>query len=243
VKEEPSVRDPLGLTENPANVLAVLAHELRGPLASIRSAVQVLRLGANDLETRAFAEGVLERQSKHMSQMIEDLVEAPFTRTGQQPLRREWINIANVVDASVETVHVMAMERGQRIEMSAPPEPIFLYADPTRLQQTVTNLLTNAVKFTPPGGRVSVTIRREGDEMVLKVRDTGEGIEPEMLDRVFEPYWRAPRARNEITSGLGIGLALVRYYVELHGGSVTASSVGLGHGAEFQVRLDMNGQA
>jgi signal transduction histidine kinase len=236
--EEPSGRDPLGIENDPASLFGVLAHELRTPLAAIRSAAQLLHLASEHPGTREFVEGLLDRQSRHMSQMIDDLMELALTRKGKFPFHRRTVNLADVIESSLDAVRPLIMERAHQLEVALPHAPVSFSADPERLRQIVTNLLTNAVKYTPCGGRIWLTAEQHDGQVVLRIRDSGIGIDPEMLPRVFDPFWRESRACNDGKGGLGIGLALVRHFVELHGGTVTAMSEGEGRGTEFVVRLD-----
>jgi signal transduction histidine kinase len=215
----------------------VLAHELRAPLAAIRNAVRLLQLAADHSGTREYAQTLLDRQSKRMSQMIDDLMDLAMAHKGKFPLRRRTVNLADVVASCVDTVRPLVTERAHQLELALPAEPVSLTADPERLEQILTNLLSNAVNYTPPGGRIWLAAEAQGGQVVLRIRDSGIGIEPKVLPRVFEPFWRESR-NGENKGGLGIGLALVRYFVEQQGGTVTAFSDGEGKGAEFVVRLE-----
>lgn len=236
--EQPSGRDPLGFQSDPDSLFAVLAHELRTPLAAIRSALQLLHMASGHADTRLFVEGVIDRQFRHLSQMIDDLMDLAMTRKGKLTLRRQMVNLSDVVQSSLDTIRPMVSERDHQLEVTLPPTPVTFLADPTRLEQILTNLLANAVKYTPPGGRIWLAAEQRDGQIVLRVRDSGIGIDPEALPRVFEPFWRESRECYDGKGGLGIGLALVRYFVELHGGTISASSDGAGKGTEFIVRLD-----
>jgi signal transduction histidine kinase/ActR/RegA family two-component response regulator len=216
--------------------LAVLAHELRNPLAAIRNAAQLIQVkeGGEDLR---WGTEVIERQSAQLGSLIDDLMDVSRVSQGKVLLRREPLDLRALVLQAVEDVRPASDERRHRLTVSLPPEPLPLSADATRVRQIAVNLLTNAVKYTEPGGRIELTARRDGDQHVLAVRDSGVGIAPEMLERVFELYAQADRTLASAQGGLGIGLTLVRRLAELHGGSVSAHSDGPGRGSMFTVRL------
>lgn len=220
---------------NKDELFALLGHELRNPLAAIRDALQVFRL-CNDSATREWAQGVLERQTQQMSDLIEDLLDFSRVSHGKAPLRKRLIDLAQVVEVAVETVRPCIDERGHVLEVVLPPGAVTLEADPTRLEQVLSNLLANAARYTPPGGRIWLTVERGVDQVVLRVLDNGVGIGKEALPHVFDLFWQSGSGRHS-QHGLGIGLALVRHLVEMHGGSVSASSAGPGQGSEFVVRL------
>jgi PAS domain S-box-containing protein len=222
--------------------LAMLAHELRNPLAPIRNALAILEEGA-DAATIAQARQVAERQVRHMAHLVDDLLDVSRITRGKINLQKEPVDLATAVGRAVESARPLISARGHTIHVTLPPEPVSLLADPTRLEQILDNLLSNAAKYTEPGGRIGVSAERQGDEAVLRVRDTGVGIAPEMLPRVFDLFAQAERSLDRAEGGLGIGLTLVRSLVELHGGSVQANSDGLGHGSEFVVRLPAAGAA
>ncbi len=217
--------------------LAMLSHELRGPLASITNAVQLLGLqrGSESLLQQQ-ARGIIERQMGQLQHLVDDLLEVSRITTGRVQLRRETVAISSIVETAVETVRPLIEQRGHELTVSLPPEPILLHADSARLEQVVVNLLANAAKYTEEGGHVWLNVEREGDACVLRVRDTGVGITPELLPCVFDLFTQAERSLDRSQGGLGIGLALVQRLTELHGGKVEASSV-LGEGSEFVVRL------
>jgi signal transduction histidine kinase len=216
-------------------LLGTLAHELRSPLATIVSAVQVITVDCelDPVAERALA--VMERQSRQAMQIIDDLFDLCAGAWGKLPLRKEVVGLAEVVAAAAETAGHLLVARQHRLTVSLPPEPVSLEADPLRLAQVLTNLLSNAAKFTDPGGHIRLSATVEAGQVVLRVRDNGRGIAPEVLPRVFDLFHQG--AGTQRTGGLGIGLALVKSLVELHGGSVTASSAGPGTGCEFVVRL------
>jgi signal transduction histidine kinase len=219
--------------------LAQLGHELRGPLAAIMNALEVLRHCGGDPVQRAWVERVLDHQTNQMIRLVEDLMDLCRTDQRAPVLATQPVDLAAIVQSAIETVRPFILERGHRLEVTMPGAPLTLKADPVRLEQVLTNLLTNAAKYTDPCGRIELAAAREIDEIVVTVRDTGVGIAPEELAHIFGPFWQSSRAVDHARGGLGIGLALVRHLVEMHGGSVCASSAGLGLGAEFVVRLPL----
>ncbi|HYH66885.1 MAG TPA: ATP-binding protein, partial [Urbifossiella sp.] len=221
--------------------LATLAHELRNPLAPIRNAVQVLNLtGADDPESRR-VRGMIERQVSHLVRLVNDLLDLSRASLGKIRLQTAPVGLADVVRMAVETSGP-AVEAGRhRLTVDAPAEPVVVDGDAVRLSQVVANLLNNAAKYTPEGGEIVVAVAREGGEAVVRVRDSGLGIPPEMLSKVFDMFTQVNRHLGRSQGGLGIGLTLVRRLVEMHGGTVGAASGGDGMGAEFEVRLPLGG--
>ena len=217
--------------------LAMLSHELRSPLAAITNAVQLLGLqrGSESLSQQQ-ARGIIERQMGQLQHLVDDLLEVSRITTGRVQLRREPVAVSGIVEVAVETIRPLIEQRRHELTVSLPPEPIWLHADAARLEQVVVNLLTNAAKYTDEGGHVWLTVQQEGDECVLRVRDTGVGITPALLPRIFDLFTQAEQSLDRSQGGLGIGLALVHQLTELHGGRVEAASV-LGQGSEFVVRL------
>jgi PAS domain S-box-containing protein len=216
--------------------LAMLAHELRNPLASINSAVQLF----GKLETEEeleWAKEVIQRQVKHLARLIDDLLDASRITRGKISLRKEILDVSPVVSSAVEVVRPLVEERRHELNVSLAPGALRLEADPMRLEQILVNLLTNAAKYTEAGGRIWLTVRHEGAEIVVEVRDTGVGITAELLPRVFDLFAQGDRSIARSEGGLGIGLTLVQKLAEMHGGSVTAASGGPGEGSEFTVRL------
>jgi PAS domain S-box-containing protein len=216
--------------------LAVLAHELRNPLTPIRNALYLIGRPDSDGPTIRGAHAIAERQLRHMARLLDDLLDVSRMSQGRIELRRERVDLAVAARHSIETVRGLAEVRHQSVELDASDAPTIVDADPTRVDQVLMNLLSNAIKYTGEHGHIRVIVAREGDEAVLRVRDDGNGIAPEALPKIFDLFVQAEpqRAGGE---GVGIGLTLVRRVVELHGGSVTASSAGLGQGSEFVVRL------
>jgi signal transduction histidine kinase len=216
--------------------LAVFSHELRSSLGAIRSAVGILRMEVSAGPAAVNARLLIERQVGQMTRLIEDLLDVSRVRCGQLRLERERIDLRAVVAHSVQTVEFTMQQRRHRMTTSLPDSPVWLLADPTRLEQVFVNLLVNAAKYTDAGGEVDLSVERGDREAIIRVRDTGIGIAPDVLPTVFDLFVQAdPAQRAE--AGLGIGLALVRSLVEAHGGRVTAASAGLRWGSEFVVRL------
>ena len=217
--------------------LATLAHELRNPLAPLRNAVQILNLKVPRSPETTTALAVIDRQMKQMTRLIDDLIDLSRITRNKIELQRRLVRLADVVHGALETSQPLIEAGGHRFTLTMPGEPIRLEADATRLAQVVSNLLNNAAKFTPRGGHITLRIERDGDDAVLRVRDTGIGIDPEALPFIFEMFAQADHSLERTHAGLGVGLTLVRRLVELHGGTVEARSEGRDHGAEFIVRL------
>jgi signal transduction histidine kinase len=221
--------------------LAMLAHELRNPLAPIRNAVYLLQLLTVDDERIRQALEIINRQTRQLAELVDDLLDVSRITRGQITLRKQQLVLADVVAQAVETSQPLLKERQHRFEARLPDEPIVVEADATRLAQIILNLLNNAAKYTEEGGDISLTVERQDGEVVLRVRDTGMGIPAEMLPRIFEPFTQIEHTLDRAQGGLGIGLTLVRRLVEMHGGSVQAFSEGRGKGSEFVVRLPRSG--
>jgi PAS domain S-box-containing protein len=218
-------------------LLATLAHELRNPLAPIRNALHVLNLPGAGAGVQAQARAMMERQIQHLTRLLDDLLDVARITRGKVEFRKEVVALAGLVERTIEAVRPVFAERRQQLTVSLPPGPVRVVADPTRLEQVLTNLLQNSARYTDPGGAVSLTVAREGGEAVVRVRDNGVGIAPEVLPRVFDLFAQGQRRLDRSRGGLGIGLTLVKKLVELHGGSVEARSPGPGLGSEFVVRL------
>jgi two-component system CheB/CheR fusion protein len=219
--------------------LAMLAHELRNPLAPIRNAVHILQVaGASDPATRP-ARDMIERQVAHMTRLIDDLLEVSRVGQGKVNLRKGPADLLAILRRAVDMTLPQFQARQHRLSVALPEDALPLRADATRLEQVFTNLLTNAAKYTGPGGHVELEAVRRGDEAVVRVKDNGVGIAPELLPHVFEPFVQGQQGPDRQQGGLGIGLTLVRSLVGLHGGSVRASSAGPGLGSEFVVRLPL----
>jgi PAS domain S-box-containing protein len=218
--------------------LATLAHELRNPLAPIANMLEVIkRDGASGTMQQWCA--MMERQLKHLTRLIDDLLDVSRISTGRIVLRPARVDLATVIDHARESITTAVQAAQHRLVVTLPREPVHLNADPIRIAQVLGNLLDNACKYTDAGGtgRIELTAERDGDHAVIRVRDNGVGIPPEMLTHVFEMFTRVQRSPAAPQEGLGIGLSLVKSLVELHGGTVTAHSDGLGKGSEIVVRL------
>jgi signal transduction histidine kinase len=219
--------------------LAVLAHELRNPLAPVRSAVEILnREDAADADRRG-ARCVIDRQTRQMARLVDDLLDVSRITRGRIELRKERVDLAAVVQSAIETSLPLIETSGHRLTVTLPSGPAPLEADPTRVAQVISNLLNNAAKYTAQGGQVSLSAGREGDEAVVRVRDSGIGIPRPMLSRIFEMFVQADSSLERAHGGLGIGLALARRLIEMHGGTLEAFSAGPGLGSEFVARLPL----
>jgi len=217
--------------------LAILAHELRNPLAPVRYAIAMLRQPGVGEEQRRRSEAILERQTEHMARLLDDLLDVSRIATGKVDLKKAVVELHPIAESAVEAVRMLMQERQHELRVSLAKEPMWLDADPVRITQILINLLTNAAKYTNPGGRIELAARREGDEAVLCVKDNGIGFAPEVKSRLFTLFTQIEAVMNRSAGGLGIGLALVRAFVERHGGHVEARSAGPGQGSEFVVRL------
>ncbi len=217
--------------------LATLAHELRNPLAPIRNALELLRIADDDRAVREEARALMERQLVRMVRLIDDLLEISRITRGKLQLRLEHVDLTTVMQNAIEASRPVLDSLGHELIVTLPTRPTILHADATRLAQVFANLLDNAAKYTDPGGKIWLTAQCAGSEVVISVRDSGIGISPEHLPRLFEMFSQAQSAIERSQGGLGIGLALVKGLTELHGGHVEARSPGLGRGSEFIVRL------
>jgi PAS domain S-box-containing protein len=217
--------------------LAMLAHELRNPLAPIRNCLQIMRQQDGSGTAVEQVQDMAERQVQHMARLLDDLLDVSRISRGLIDLHTEPVDMTPLVNRTVEAIRPLAEQRRHQLTVSLSPEPLQVAGDPTRLEQVVTNLLNNACKYTDPGGHIRLTVGREGGQVVLRVRDDGTGIAPDMLPNVFDLFVQAERRLDRSQGGVGIGLTLVKRLVELHGGSVEAHSPGLGQGSEFVVRL------
>ena len=219
--------------------LATLAHELRNPLAPIRNAAATLKAKGGDEKLRAWGTAIIERQIQAMSRLLDDLLDVSRVTRGRLTLQHRRVSLASVVESAIEVARPALDVRRHEFAMALPPHEVWLHADPLRLSQVIANLLTNAAKYTQPGGRISLSVHVEGEDVLISVRDSGAGIAPEWLERVFDMFAQVQNSGISSDGGLGIGLALVRGLVELHGGTVQAKSAGLGHGSEFVVTLPL----
>jgi signal transduction histidine kinase/CheY-like chemotaxis protein len=219
--------------------LAMLAHELRNPLAPIRNSLHILRLLIRDDPTADSAGEMMERQVGHMVRLVDDLMEVSRITRGNIELRKERLEVAAIVRRAVETSRPLIDGARHQLIIAVPSDPLTLEGDSVRLTQVIANLLNNAAKYTEAGGRIWLTIRRDGGSVLISVKDTGMGIAADVLPRIFEPFVQGERTTSQMQGGLGIGLTLVKRLVEMHGGSVEACSDGAGRGSEFVVRLPL----
>jgi CheY-like chemotaxis protein/nitrogen-specific signal transduction histidine kinase len=217
--------------------LAILAHELRNPLAPISNAARALRLGGRDGEALRAASEMLERQVGQMSRLVDDLLDMSRITQGKIELRKEHLELAPIVEQAIEAVRPLYKSMNHELTVTLPSRPVHMNADRVRLAQIVGNLLNNACKFTDKGGHVWLTVEPSGNEVEIRVRDNGIGITRENLPRLFDMFAQVDTSLERSRDGLGIGLTLVKTLVELHEGSVTVTSEGLGRGSEFVVRL------
>jgi two-component system CheB/CheR fusion protein len=219
--------------------LAMLAHELRNPLAPLLNMLEIMKRGDGNGEVIEQVRSTLERQLGQMVRLVDDLLDMSRITRSKLELRKECVELAAVIHQSVEACRPLAERAKHELNVSLPPEPIYLHADPVRLAQVFGNLLNNACKYTEPGGRIWLTVERQGSEVVVNVKDTGLGIPSDKLASIFEMFTQIDRSLDRSQGGLGIGLTLVKRLVEMHGGSVEAYSDGQGLGSEFVVRLPM----
>ncbi|WP_246523586.1 PAS domain S-box protein [Gemmata palustris] len=217
--------------------IALLAHELRNPLAPIRNGLQVLHLAGTDTSALARTRVMMDRQLSHMVRLVDDLLDASRISRNKMELRRTRVSLSEVMASAVETARPLLDDAGHELRVALPAEPISLDADLTRLAQVFSNLLTNSAKYTPRGGQIHVSAERNSAEAVVSVRDTGIGIPADALSAVFDMFSQVDRSTERSRGGLGIGLALVKGLVEMHGGTVTAESAGPNKGSTFTVRL------
>jgi len=217
--------------------LAMLSHELRNPLAPVLNSVHVLRQAPDDPSLVQYAGNMVERQVRHMARLIDDLLEVTRLTHGKVRLRTECIELGALAERAADSVRPLMEERGHQCTLVPYHEPVWLEADPVRLDQILVNLLNNAAEYTDPGGHIEISLGRDGSDAVIRVRDDGTGIAPDLLPRVFDLFAQADTSLDRGGGGLGIGLTLVKRVVNLHGGSIRVDSEGPGRGSEFTVRL------
>jgi signal transduction histidine kinase/ActR/RegA family two-component response regulator len=225
---------------NKDEFLAMLAHELRNPLAPIRNAAQILRMANSEDATIVRAQAIIERQADHLAKLVDELLDLSRIQTGKIKLERVHVDVARAVARAVESCDQLTTKQHHVITLDLPTDaPLWVDADPTRLDQVLVNLISNAAKYTGSGGAIQIKVAREGEMVVVRIRDNGLGIAPSDLQRVFELFAQVEQSLERSQGGLGLGLKLVKELVELHGGDVEAKSEGLGKGSEFIVRLPM----
>jgi signal transduction histidine kinase len=222
--------------------MTVFSHELRNSLGAISSATHILRMETSAGPAAVKARALIERQVGQMTRLVEDLLDVSRAVSGHLRLQCERIDLCAVAAHAAQTVEFVMQQRNHRMTTAFPEAPLWLQADPTRLEQVFVNLLFNAAKYTEAGGEVELSVEREEDEATVRIRDTGIGIAPDVLPHVFDLFVQANPSSRRADAGLGVGLALVRSLVECHGGRVTAVSAGLRHGSEFTVRLPMSAE-
>jgi signal transduction histidine kinase len=215
--------------------LAMLGHELRNPLAPISTAVHLLKLKGKEDVAREVS--VIERQSRHIERLVDDLLDVSRIAQGKVSLQRDSVEVADLIAAAIELASPLIESGRHTLSVDVPPRGLVVDVDRGRMMQVFANLLSNAAKYTPPGGRISITAAREGAEIVISFEDTGTGISPELLPRIFELFVQSRQTIARSQGGLGLGLAIVKNLVAMHGGTVVARSEGLGRGSRFIVRL------
>ncbi|MGH8252393.1 MAG: ATP-binding protein, partial [Steroidobacteraceae bacterium] len=217
--------------------LAMLAHELRGPLAPLRNMVEILKRKASDPHVIASAVGMMERQLGQLVRLVDDLIDVSRITRGQIELRKETVDLSSIILQSVEACRPLAEAANHQLGVTMSPQPIRLHGDPVRLTQVFSNILNNACKYTPPGGKIWLTSEARDGQIVVTVKDSGIGIAPDQLNVIFDLFAQIDRTLERTQSGLGIGLTLVKRLAQMHGGTVDALSKGLGTGTEIVVRL------
>jgi len=241
ITDRKQAEDALKTAERPKNAfLALLAHELRNPLAPIRNAVQILNREGQLAPESQWALSAIERQVRQMTRLIDDLVEVSRVTSDRLELRKERVDLGEVLRSAVDASTAPLKAGGQEFALSLPADPIHVDADPVRLAQAVTHLLNNATKYTERGGHIWLTAERRGHDALVTVRDTGVGIAPAILPHIFELFTQGEQSRARTLGGLGIGLTLVKRLIEMHGGTVSAESAGTDTGSTFVLRLPVN---
>jgi signal transduction histidine kinase len=224
---------------NKNEFLATLSHELRNPLAPLRNVVSVLEVHKVTDPVLLQVREIISRQVHHMVRLVDDLMDVSRIAQGKLELRKERVDLCLVATQAGQAVEAVLADRSQQFHREVDGQPLWVEGDPARLTQVLANLLTNAAKYTDPGGQVWLKVIRDGDRATVRVRDNGIGIDAETLPHIFELFAQAERSRERSQGGLGIGLALVQRLVELHQGTITAHSAGLNQGSEFVVRLPL----
>ncbi|MBX6312716.1 MAG: PAS domain S-box protein [Isosphaeraceae bacterium] len=222
--------------------VATLVHELRNLLAPIVNSAQILRRRLPQSPRVQEPLRIIEHQGRQLERLIDDLLNVVRAHVGKLTLNKEALQLDEIIQRSMESVRPLVQSHKQELSVTMPMGPIELDGDPLRLQQVFVNLLSNAAKYTPEGGRIMVSATVEDSEAVVRVRDTGAGISPEDLPSIFELFTQAEYGRERVQGGLGIGLSVVKTLVELHGGTVQVRSEGVGKGSEFSVRLPVRGR-
>lgn len=219
--------------------LAMLSHELRNPLGAVLNAAQLLTQTEESEEPPNLAAGVILRQSRQMARLLDDLLDVSRVTQGKIEVRRQAVDLARIVCDAVEAVRPELEDRRHTLELNVAEEPLYVLGDSSRILQVQENLLVNAAKYTPPGGKIAVNLRRDFSDAVVSVADNGQGIPPEMLTAIFELFVQGPKSLARTGGGMGIGLSLARVLVELHGGSLSVESAGRGKGSKFTMRIPL----
>jgi two-component system CheB/CheR fusion protein len=235
--EEPATMPEAAACRRKDDFLAILAHELRNPLAPIRLALHLLEEPNLDAAAAERARGMILRQVAHLARLVDELLDASHIGRGEIRLVLEPVQLSSVIFWAVEAVAPLVESRGHSLAVRLPPAPVWVEADPARLEQAVVGLLSNAARYTDPGGQIEVVARAEVGQAVLSVSDNGIGIPPDLLPHVFDLFTQADHSLDRGRGGLGIGLTMVRGLVRRHGGEVTGHSGGPGKGSEFVIRL------
>ena len=222
--------------------LAILSHELRNPLSAILNALELLHAGGGNSPSAPGSLGVVDRQAHHMARLLDDVLDVSRFSQGKITIRKEVLDFGALVEETVEAFRPMCESRRHEMRLDRPPEPLLVEGDRVRLSLVVENLLTNAAKYTPDGGQIAISLKREETDVVMSVRDNGRGIPADMLQAVFELFVQSDNTLDRADGGMGVGLTLVRSHVELHGGTIVAKSDGPGQGSEFVVRLPLSTQ-
>jgi signal transduction histidine kinase/ActR/RegA family two-component response regulator len=220
--------------------LATLAHELRNPLAPIRTSLEILRLAGDDPVKARMAREIMQRQMNQMVRLVDDLLDLSRINTGKLAIRKAAFDLRDAVRDAIETVTPFLEARRHQLDLRLPPDAVIVDGDRTRLAQVFSNLVNNAAKYTEPGGHITLTLEREGTAASIHVRDNGIGLSQEALDTIFEMFVQVDRSLDRTQAGLGVGLTLARQLVELHGGRIEARSAGKGKGSEFVVHLPVS---
>ncbi|MDB5771180.1 MAG: hybrid sensor histidine kinase/response regulator [Burkholderia sp.] len=228
-----------GLDRRKDEFLAMLGHELRNPLAPIMTSLELMRMHSHDTAQIARSRDMIARQVTLMTRLVDDLLDVSRITRGKIELRKQSVSLETAVDRALEMTRPLIDERCHLLSLTLPDEPLWLFADPTRLSQVLANLLHNAAKYTNAGGCLALTARKEDDELVLAVSDNGIGLDPELREKVFDLFVQGADSIDKARGGMGLGLTLVRSLVHLHGGTVEARSAGPGRGSEFIVRLPL----
>jgi two-component system, sensor histidine kinase len=220
--------------------IAMLGHELRNPLAAIRTSVEILsQFGSSNSSLLPTQAEIISRQSNHMARLVDDLLDVARLTSGRVTLSKATVDVREIIQRSIQGIRLAIGEETRRISTSLPSSEVIVEGDAVRLEQVVGNLLSNAIRYSPKSARIDVMIEVQENEALIHIRDEGEGIDPELLPRIFEPFVQSTQALARARGGLGLGLAIVKNLVLQHGGTVTATSAGKGAGSEFIVRLPL----